>query len=316
MRYGYTLYCEGNSPRSLIDQAVMAEAAGFDFLVISDHYHPWLNEQNNAGYAWSILGAVAHATSRIDLATMVTCPIIRYHPAIVAQAAATVGVISEGRFTLGLGAGENLNEHVVGRDWPPVSVRHKMLDEAIEIIQGLWRGGFFAYEGEYYKVYDARVYDLPDSPIAMFVGASGARSAAVAARGGGLCLTKPDTNVVSHYREAGGDVEKVWGQVVTAWNTSKEAGLQDAYRNFRFSLGGWKVQSELPNPVNFTAASAHVKPQDLDEVIPAGPDLRRHLDGIREFTDGGVRNLAVAYPGDDFEGFFTFWQEELQPALV
>jgi G6PDH family F420-dependent oxidoreductase len=316
MRYGYTLYCEGNSPRSLIRQAVMAEEAGFDFLVISDHYHPWLNEQEHAGFAWSILGAVAQATSRIEIATMVTCPIVRYHPVIVAQAAATMGVISDGRFTLGLGAGENLNEHVVGRDWPPVSVRHNMLDEAIEIIRGLWQGRFFAYEGKYFTVYDARVYDLPDEPISIFVGASGARSAGLAARGGGLCMTKPDDSVLSHYRDAGGDAEKVWGQVVTAWSTSKEAGLADAYRNFRFSLGGWKVQSELPNPVNFTAASANVKPGDLDETIPAGPDLKRHLDGIREFTDGGVRNLALAYPGDDFEGFFNFWQEELQPALT
>jgi G6PDH family F420-dependent oxidoreductase len=168
MKYGYSLYCEGNSPRSLIDQATKAEDAGFDFLVISDHYHPWLNEQEHAGFAWSILGAVAQATTRIELATMVTCPIIRYHPAIVAQAAATVGVISEGRFTLGLGAGENLNEHVVGHDWPPVTIRHSMLNEAIDIIEGLWRGGYFAHEGEHYRVYDARVFDLPEEPIAMF----------------------------------------------------------------------------------------------------------------------------------------------------
>ena len=165
MKYGYTLYCEGNAPRSLIEQATKAEDAGFDFLVISDHYHPWLNEQHHAGFAWSILGAVAQATSHIELATMVTCPIIRYHPVIVAQAAATVGVISEGRFTLGLGAGENLNEHVVGRDWPPVTVRHSMLNEAIDIIEGLWRGGYFAYEGEHYRVYDARVFDLPETPL-------------------------------------------------------------------------------------------------------------------------------------------------------
>jgi G6PDH family F420-dependent oxidoreductase len=316
MKYGYTLYCEGNSPRSLIEQATMAEDAGFDFLVISDHYHPWLNEQSHAGFAWSILGAVAQTTTRIELATMVTCPIIRYHPAIVAQAAATVAVISEGRFTLGLGAGENLNEHVVGRDWPPVTVRHSMLNEAIDVIEGLWRGGYFAYDGEHYRVYDARVFDLPESPIDMFVGASGARSAAIAVRAGGICVTSPDAKTVQSFTGAGGDAANVWGQIVTAWAPTEEAGLEDAYHNFRFSLGGWKVQSELPNPANFTAASANTAPEDLATTIPAGPDVARHLDGVREFADAGVERLALAYPGQDFDGFFGFWRDELRASLT
>jgi G6PDH family F420-dependent oxidoreductase len=315
MKYGYSLYCEGNAPKSLIEQAVMAEDAGFDFLVISDHYHPWLAEQEHAGFAWSILGAVAQATNHIELATMVTCPIIRYHPAIVAQAAATMGVISDGRFTLGLGAGENLNEHVVGRDWPPVTVRHDMLFEALEIIQGLWEGGYFAYEGEHFKVYDARVFDLPEKPIDIFVGASGSQSASLAAQVGGVCVTEPDANVIADFIDAGGNDDNVWGQVVTAWSETKEAGLNDAWRNFRFSVGGWKVQSELPNPVNFTAATKLVKPEDLDESMPAGPDVARHLDAMKKFTDAGVRRLAVAYPGNDFEGYFRFWRDELRPAL-
>lgn len=316
MKYGYTLYCEGNGPRSLIDQAVMAEQAGFDFLVISDHFHPWLDEQEHAGFAWSILGAVAQATERIELATMVTCPTIRYHPAIVAQAAATLGVISDGRFTLGLGAGENLNEHVVGRDWPPVTIRHAMLEEAIEIIQGLWWGGYFDFHGEYFNVYDARVFDLPEEPPDMFVAASGPRSAKIAAFGGGLCMTKPDSATVAHYLRAGGLEQNVWGQLVSAWSTTKDAGLEDAYHNFRFSLGGWKVQSELPNPVNFTAASANVEPADLDGSIPAGPDTARHVTAVNEYAKVGVRKLALAYPGTDFEGFFRFWQRELRPALT
>jgi G6PDH family F420-dependent oxidoreductase len=295
---------------------VMAEDAGFDFLVISDHYHPWLNEQRHAGFAWSILGAVAQATNRIELATMVTCPIVRYHPAIVAQAAATMGVISDGRFTLGLGAGENLNEHVVGRDWPPVVIRHAMLGEAIDIIQGLWRGGYFAYEGKHFKVYDAQVFDLPDEPIEMFVAASGARSAELAARGGGVCVTSPEATTVQHFTGAGGDSSRVWGQIVTAWAPTKEAGLEDAYHNFRFSVGGWKVQAELPNPVNFTAATSNIEPSDLDASIPAGPDLKRHLDGIAEYSNAGVQRLALAYPGQDFEGFFDFWRKELRPSLA
>ncbi|HWD94981.1 MAG TPA: TIGR03557 family F420-dependent LLM class oxidoreductase [Acidimicrobiales bacterium] len=315
MKYGYSLYCEGNSPRSLIEQAVRAEDAGFDFLVISDHYHPWLNEQRHAGFAWSILGAVAQATDRIELATMVTCPIVRYHPAIVAQAAATMGVISGGRFTLGLGAGENLNEHVVGRDWPPVVIRHAMLGEAIDIIEGLWRGGFFTYQGKYFNVYDAQVFDLPDEPVLTFVGASGARSAELAVRAGGLCVTSPEATVVQRFTGAGGDPDRVWGQIVTAWAPTKEAGLDDAYHNFRFSVGGWKVQAELPNPVNFTAATSNVKPSDLDSSIPAGPDAKRHLDAMAEYAEAGVQRLALAYPGDDFDGFFGFWRNELRPNL-
>ncbi|HEY1825904.1 MAG TPA: TIGR03557 family F420-dependent LLM class oxidoreductase, partial [Acidimicrobiales bacterium] len=292
MRYGYSLSCEGNSPRSLIEQAVKAEASGFDFVVISDHYHPWLTEQEHAGFAWSILGAVAEATGTIELATMVTCPIIRYHPAIVAQAAATVGVISEGRFTLGLGAGENLNEHVVGRDWPPVSVRHEMLAEAIEVIQGLWSGEYFDYRGEHFSVYDARIFDLPEAPLSMFVAASGARSAELSLKGGGICVTKPDAETINHFTGGGGDPLNIWGQVISAWAPSKEEGLKDAHRNFRFSLGGWKVQSELPNPVNFTAATSMVTPEDLEETMAAGPDPEVHHKFIRGYIDAGVQRLA------------------------
>jgi G6PDH family F420-dependent oxidoreductase len=315
MHFGYTLYCEGNDPKSLITQAVMAEEAGFDFLVISDHYHPWLDEQTNAGFAWSILGAVAHATSRVQLATMVTCPIIRYHPAIIAQAAATVAVISDGRFTLGLGAGENLNEHVVGRDWPPVHVRHAMLAEAIDVIDGLWKGEYFAHEGKYFKVYDAKVFNLPEEPIKMFVGAGGRRAASIAARAGGICLTQPDATTIEAYRDLGGDLALVWGQVITAWAPTQHEGLEDAYRNFRFSLGGWRMQSELPNPTNFTAAAATVRLEDLSASIPAGPDVQAHLKSVNEFISGGITHLALAYPGEDFDGFFNFWKNELSPAL-
>ena len=205
-QFGYTLYCEGNEPRDLVRQAVLAEKAGFDFLVISDHYHPWLTNQSHAGFAWSILGAVAQATSRIKLATMVTCPIMRYHPAIVAQAAATVGVLSEGRFTLGLGAGERLNEHVVGQGWPSASVRQNMLRDAIAIIQRLWQGGYQSYEGKYFQLDDARVFDLPKKPIELFVAAGGETAARLAAEtGGGVCMTEPDSAIIKAYTDNGGD---------------------------------------------------------------------------------------------------------------
>lgn len=315
MKYGYMLSSEGNDPRSLIEQAIQAEESGFEFLVMSDHFHPWLNEQEHSGFAWSMLGAVAQATTTIELATMVTCPIIRYHPAIIAQAAATMGVISNGRFTLGVGAGENLNEHVVGHDWPPVVVRHAMLKEAIEIIQGLWRGGYFEYSGEYFKVYDARVFDLPGQPLEMFVGASGAPSAELAVQGGGVCVTAPDVDTVRAFTDGGGDPEKVWGQIVTAWAPTKEEGLNDAYHNFRMSVLGWKAQSELPNPANFTAATQIVTPDDLEEKNPAGPDVESYVKSMSEYRDAGITRLAVTYPGQDFDGYFKFWRNELRPAL-
>jgi G6PDH family F420-dependent oxidoreductase len=315
-RFGYTLYCEGNDPLSLVRQAVAAEEAGFDFLVISDHYHPWLPEQEHSAFAWTVLGAVAHATSEIELATMVTCPIVRYHPAIVAQMAATTAVLSEGRFRLGLGAGERLNEHIVGRGWPAAHVRHEMLREAIDVIRKLWTGRYIAHEGEHFTVEDARVFDLPAEPIPIFVAAGGPRAARLAAeKAEGVCITEPDDKIVQAYAKAGGGSEGVWGQVVTAFAPTRDEGLEDAHAQFRFSAGGWKVQSELPNPVNFAAATRMVTPEALGDSIPAGPDEDDHLKAMRSFLDVGVENLAVAYPGGDHASYMRFWREELQPEL-
>jgi len=199
-KLGYTLYCEGNPPKDLVRQAVAAEEAEFDFLVISDHYHPWLTSQSHSAFAWSVLGAVAQATDRIELATMVTCPIMRYHPAIVAQMAATVAVLSDERFTLGLGAGERLNEHVVGRGWPPVDVRHEMLREAVGVIRELWDGGYVTHRGDHFVVEDARVFDLPRRRIPTYVAAGGTRAAELAADiADGVCATEPDEDIVSAY---------------------------------------------------------------------------------------------------------------------
>jgi G6PDH family F420-dependent oxidoreductase len=315
-QFGYTLYCEGNPPKDLVLQAVAAERAGFDFLVISDHYHPWLTNQEHSAFAWSVLGAVAQATERIKLATMVTCPIIRYHPAIVAQMAATVAVLSDERFTLGLGAGERLNEHIVGRGWPPVHVRHEMLREAIEVIGKLWDGGYVSHRGEHFVVEDARVFDLPEQPIKTFVAAGGPRAARLAAEvADGVCATEPSGDIMSAYLEAGGQRETTWGQVVLAWAADDESGLADAHAQFRFAAGGWKVQSELPNPVNFDAATQTVSPSDLADAIPAGPDADRHAEAIKAYLDLGYEHIAFAYPGSDTDGFMQFWNEELHPRL-
>jgi G6PDH family F420-dependent oxidoreductase len=315
-QFGYTLYCEGNPPRDLVRQAVAAEEAGFDFLVISDHYHPWLTTQSHAAFAWSVLGAVAQATDRIELATMVTCPIIRYHPAIVAQMAATVAVLSDERFTLGLGTGERLNEHVVGRGWPPVDVRQEMLREAVGIIRELWEGGYVTHRGEHFVVEDARVFDLPRRRIPTYVAAGGRQAAELAADiADGVCATEPDGDVISAYLGAGGDPAATWGQVVLAWAGDEETGLAEAHAQFRFAAGGWKVQSELPNPANFDAATQTITPEDLADAIPAGPDVDRHAIAVRRFADAGFEHIAVAYPGADADGFMRFWREELRAAV-
>jgi G6PDH family F420-dependent oxidoreductase len=316
-QFGYTLYCEGNGPLELVQQAVAAEKVGFDFLVISDHYHPWLTSQSHAGFAWSILGAVAQATSRIQLATMVTCPIMRYHPAVIAQAAATVGILSEDRFTLGVGAGERLNEHVVGKGWPSVTVRHDMLREAIELMKRLWQGGYQSYDGRYFKLDDGQVFDLPAHPIDVFVAAGGGNAARLAAEsGGGLCMTEADAALIKRFIAHGGNANKTWGQVVLSWDTNEAAALQTAYDQFRFSAGGWNVQAELPNPVNFDAATKNVRPLDLAENIPCGPDPARHIQAVKKFTKAGVHNLALTYPGTDYHGFMQFWGKELRPKLA
>lgn len=313
--YGYTLFCEGNDPRDLVRAGVEAEAAGFDDLVISDHYHPWLPEHSHSPFAWSVLGAVAHATERARLATMVTCPIVRYHPAIVAQMAATIGVMSDGRFTLGLGAGERLNEHVVGDGWPPVEQRHQMLDEAIDIIQGLWRGRYFSHRGPYFTVEDARVFDLPPQDIDLFVAASGPASVELSIKAGGLCTTDPLPELVQTFTGAGCDPSKTWTQIPLSWHESEDMAIKLARERFRFGMPGWKVMSELPNPVNFDAATQFVRDEDVAEKIPCGPDPERHVEGIKQYVDAGFEHVAVAYLGDDVGGFLDFWTREVLPRL-
>lgn len=315
-RYGYSLMSETKSPTDLVRDAVAAEEAGFDFLTISDHIHPWLESHGHSGFAWSTLGAIAHATERIQIATMVTCPILRYHPVIVAQAAGTIGVMSGGRFVLGLGAGERLNEHVVGLGWPAVDTRHEMLGEAVEIIQQLFEGGRVTYRGAHLDAEEAKVYDLPDDPIEIFVAAAGPEAAAVAAGARvGVCNTIPDAEVIDAFLGEGGEAQHTWAQVVSAWASTEERGRADAHEIFRFAAPGWKVQAELPDVANFEAATQTVRPEDLADAIPAGPDPAAHAATIGEFHDAGYRNVAIAYPGDDIDGFFRFWTEELRPTL-
>lgn len=315
--FGYTLLCEEHGPRELVDMAQQAESAGFEFVVASDHYHPWVPQQRHSPYVWSVLGAVAMATERLGLSTMVTCPTVRYHPAIVAQKAATVGLLSQGRFSLGLGAGERLNEHVVGAGWPPVDVRHEMLEEAIEIIRLLWEGGYLTYRGQYYTVEDAQVFDLPDEPIPIGVAASGDQSADLAGRAADyLICNEPKADVVEGFHQAGGRGKPAWCQVVMCWGEDRDAAMELAHKRFRWAPLGWKVMSELPNPINFDAASAAITPEKLAETIPCGPDPEPYIAAVRRYTDAGYGRVALYQVGDDQAGFMQFWQQELRPRLA
>ncbi|PTR32352.1 G6PDH family F420-dependent oxidoreductase [Rhodococcus sp. OK519] len=316
MKIGYKLFAEAYSPAELVRQAVRAEEVGFDFVEISDHFHPWLHDQNHSGFAWSILGAIAARTSTLELATGVTCPFVRYHPAIIAQAAATTALLSDGRFVLGVGTGERLNEHVVARGWPPASTRSEMLRESIDIIRLLWSGGYHSYRGRHIELEDARVFDLPDELPPIIVAASGGPAARIAAElGDGLFATDADADLIEKYRSAGGSGPR-YGEVPLSWAATEEAALKSAHKLFRFSAAGWKVQAELPNPINFEAASSVVRESDLADSFGLGPDVRSHLERIRSFADAGFDHLALVNAGPEVDGFFSFYADELAPALA
>jgi G6PDH family F420-dependent oxidoreductase len=315
VKFGYKLMTEEHGPVALVDNAVKAEAAGFDFVSISDHFHPWLNSQGHAPFAWSVLGAIAHATSRIAITTGLTCPIIRYHPAIVAQAAATIAVMSGDRFTLAVGAGERLNEHVTGARWPSVPERHAMLGEAIDIFRTLWSGGVHSFKGESFVVDHAQLYDLPGKPIPVVVGVSGPASIALAAdKADGIMTTSPEAELVDGFRKAKGQ-GPCYAEVALALGATKEAALDLAHDRFRFSAFDWSVNSELPAVAGFEAASKYVKPADLAATIAAGPDVETHLAAIRKYIDAGFDHIVLTGIGPDQDGFIRFFEEKLRPAL-
>ncbi len=316
MRYGYKLSAEGFGPNELVRQARLAEAAGFDFVEISDHYHPWLDSQGHSPFAWTVLGAIAASTESIGLATGVTCPTVRYHPAIIAQAAATLAIVSDGRFTLGVGSGERLNEHVVGRGFPAVADRQAMLREGLEIIRLLWQGGYQSYRGEYLDLEDARVFDLPDELPVIAVAAGGTDAAELAAElGDGMFGTEPKAELVQAYRDAGGN-GPTYGEVGLAWAEDEAAAVKAAFESSRWSLTGWKVMSELPNPVNFEASAQFVREEDIAAQMPCGPDAAAHLEAIREYERVGYDHVVLANNGPDPDGFMDFFARELRPVLA
>jgi G6PDH family F420-dependent oxidoreductase len=315
VQFGYKLMSETFGPDELVRQAVRAEEVGFDFVELSDHYHPWLDEQGHSPFAWSVLGAIAAKTERIGLATGVTCPTIRYHPAIVAQAAATVALLSGGRFTLGVGSGEKLNEHVVGEGFPNVRGRQERLREALEIIRLLWSGGYHSYEGKHLRLEDARVFDLPPTPPAIAVAAGGSAAARLAGElGDGLFATEPKKSLVEQFHAAGGR-GPCYAEVPMAWAHDEAEAIAEVLKKSRWSLAGWKVLSELPNPANFDQASEWVDEDDVRAKFPLGPDPDVHAEAVQPYLDVGFDHVVLQNAGPDADGFLDFYAEKLADRL-
>ena len=319
-RFGYTLMTEQSGPKDLVRHAVAAERAGFDLAVSSDHYFPWLSAQGHAPYAWSVLGAVVHATSAMELMTYVTCPTMRYHPAVVAQKAATLQLLADGRFTLGLGAGENLNEHVVGGGWPGVDTRQAMLVEAVEIIRSLHTGELVTHRGEYFEVDSARIWDLPDEGVPIGVAMGGPQAVEVLGPlADHLIATEPDEEIVSAWmdqpaRDDGGSERRVVGQIPISWDpTSVDAAVDRAHDQFRWFGGGWAVNADLPTTAGFSAATKFVRPEDVAKSIPCGPDLDAVVDAVRPFWEAGFTDIALVQIGD--RTIDTFLAEAAEPLL-
>jgi len=317
--FGYTLMTEQSGARDLVRYAVAAEEAGFDFEVSSDHYSPWLTEQGHAPYAWTVLGAVAHATSRVGLMTYVTCPTMRYHPAVVAQKAATLQVLAEGRFTLGLGTGENLNEHVVGEGWPAIQDRQEMLREAVEIIRSLHTGELVDYRGEYFQVDSGRIWDLPEEGVEIGLAVGGDRAIeALAPLGDHLVAVEPEGSLIDSWNGTAsrriGDGARAIGQIPICWDPDEEAAVRKAHDQFRWFAGGWKVNADLPTPAGFSGATQFVRPEDVAESIPCGPDLDKVVESVSAFWEAGFTDIALVQIGDD--GQDRFLAEAARPLLA
>jgi G6PDH family F420-dependent oxidoreductase len=318
-RFGYTLMTEQSGPKDLVRYATAAEQVGFDFEVSSDHYSPWLAAQGHAPNAWTVLGAVAHATENVELYTYVTCPTMRYHPALVAQQAATLQILADGRFTLGLGSGENLNEHVVGQGWPTIARRQDMLREAIQIIRELFSGELVDWKGEYFQVDSARLWDVPDTAVPIAAAVSGDRSVSTfAPLADHLIAVEPNKDFVDawHHERRGtglpGD-SRVVGQIPICWDPNKDSAVQRAHEQFRWFAGGWAVNADLPTTAGFAGATQFVRPEDVADSIPCGPDLDAIVEGVKEYWEAGFTDIALVQVGGDSQD--AFLKEAAGPLL-
>jgi G6PDH family F420-dependent oxidoreductase len=315
-KLGYTLSSEEFDAPSLVAQAERAEQVGFAFASVSDHFHPWIDEQGESPFVWGTLGAISQRTERIELITGVTCPTTRIHPAIVAQAAATAASLLPGRFSLGVGSGENLNEHILGGRWPGVVERQDRLEEAIEVIRELWEGKLTSHRGEHFTVENARIYSLPDEPPPLLVAVAGESSVELAARlGDGLVGTAPVAESVEQFRSEGGEGKPTYGQLHVCWAEDEDEAKTLALKQWPNSALGGSFFLELPLPAHFEEAVEALDEEDVGESIVCGPDAERHRAAIEEYVDAGYDHVYIHQIGPDQEGFIDFYEREVLPGF-
>ena len=313
---GYKLSSEEHGPADLVRYARRAEEAGFTFASISDHFHPWTDTQGHSPFVWGVLGAIAQATESLVVGTGVTCPTIRTHPAVIAHAAATAACLLPGRFFLGVGTGENLNEHILGDNWPRAGVRRAMLSEAIDVMRELWDGGDTNHGGKYYTVENARIYDLPDEPIPLYVAASGEKAMMLAAeKGDGLIALAPDADLLKRFDASGGSGKPKLAEIQVMYDDSEDEALKKVPELWPNAGLGGELSQELPLPRHFEQGAANLGPDDFRGKVAAGPDPSVHLEMIEKYADAGYTHIWVHQIGPDQDRFFDFYEKEVLPAL-
>jgi G6PDH family F420-dependent oxidoreductase len=312
-RFGYFLSSEEHSPARLVQQAKLAEEAGFEALWISDHYHPWLDEQGESGFVWSVIGAISQVTS-LPIATAVTCPLRRIHPAVIAQAAATSALLTGGRFTLGVGSGEALNEHILGEVWPSADERLEMLEESVEVIRKLFSGQLVTYHGRHYRVDTARLYSVPGTPPPVYLSGFGEKAIKLAARiADGYVCVQPNADFVRLYRESGGGDRPVQGGLKVCWGPDAAQARRTVHRLWpNEGIPGESAQL-LPLPRHFAQLSELVSEDMIS--APCGPAPEEHVKGIREFVDAGFDEVYISQVGAEQAGFFDFYAAQVLPRL-
>jgi len=317
VEFGYALSSEEHPPSELIKYANMAEEMGFSFLSISDHYHPWIEFQGHSPFVWTVIGGIGATTSKVRLGTGVTCPTMRIHPAIIAQASATAAALMPGRFFLGLGSGEALNEHIFGDHWPPATIRLDMLEEAIEIIRLLWEGEETSYWGEFFTVENARLFTLPTELPPLYIAAGGDDAAALAGElGDGLINTSPDERVIQVFKEAGGEGKPVIGQITLCYAEDEEEALDLAYKWWPNTAFPSALRADLPTPDHFEQAAQLIRREDLIGKIVYGPDPQKHIERIQKYIEVGYTQVYFHQIGPHQEEFMRFYQKEVLPEVL
>jgi G6PDH family F420-dependent oxidoreductase len=313
--YGYTLSSEEHSPGDLVAHARRAEEAGFDFLSISDHYHPWVSAQGHSPFVWSVLGGIAAVTERVEVGVGVTCPTVRIHPAVIAHATATTALLFEGRFFFGVGTGEALNEHVLGHRWPPADVRLKMLEEAVDVIRQLWTGDTVDHRGDFYEVENARLFDPPSPAPPIVVSAFGPKAVDLAARiGDGYWGHSPEREIIERFEEQGGHGPR-YAQLNLCWAQDADSARKTVHETWPNAGIPGQLSQDLPTWKHFEEAAELVTEEDATKSIPCGPDVAPLVDSVQQFLDAGYDHLYFHQIGPDQEGFFRFWDRELRPAV-